>query len=103
MLGYMRVIAKVTLKQFWSHPDYVDSEGPLKAWYAEAVHAVWKNPGDVKQRYASASVLKDSRLVFNIAGNKYRLVVKVHYQARLVYVRFIGTHKQYDAIDAEVI
>jgi mRNA interferase HigB len=99
----MRVISKGTLKEFWSHPNQADSEGPLKAWYAEVVKADWKNPGDVKHQYASASVLKDSRLVFNIAGNKYRLVVKVHYQARIVFIRFIGTHKQYDEIDPEVI
>lgn len=99
----MRVISKGTLKEFWSQPNNADSEGPLQAWYAEVVKADWKNPGEVKQQYASASVLKDSRLVFNIAGNKYRLVVKVHYPASIVFVRFIGTHKQYDEIDPEVI
>jgi len=99
----MLVISKGTLKQFWSHPNHADSEGPLKAWYVEAFNADWKNPGDVKQQYASASVLKDSRLVFNIAGNKYRLVVKVNYPAGIVFVRFIGTPKQYDEIDAETI
>ena len=99
----MRVIARRTLREFWLLPDYADSEGPLKAWYSEAVNADWKNPGDVKQQYASVSVLKDSRLVFNIAGNKYRLVVRVNYEAKIVFIRFIGTHKQYDEIDAEVI
>ena len=99
----MRVIAKGTLREFWQKPEYADSEGALKAWHSEAINAKWENPADVKQHYASASVLKSGRLVFNIAGNKYRLVVQVNYGAKIIFIRFIGTHKQYDEIDAEVI
>jgi mRNA interferase HigB len=99
----MRVIAKRTLREFWQQPGYADSEGPLKAWLAEAIEANWDNPADVKQHYSSASVLKGGRLVFNIAGNKYRLVVKVNYETKIVFIRFVGTHNQYDEIDAEVI
>lgn len=97
----MRVIAKRTLRQFWeAHPD---SEGPLKAWFAEAEDAAWKSPADVKERYRNASIIKDNRVVFNIGGNKYRLVVRIDYGAALVLIRFIGTHKEYDGINAEVI
>jgi mRNA interferase HigB len=99
----MRVIAKRTLREFWQQPGYADSEGPLKAWFAEAIEANWDNPADVKQHYSSASVLKGGRLVFNIAGNKYRLVVKVNYETKIAFIRFVGTHNQYDEIDAEVI
>ncbi len=97
----MRVIAKRPLRDFWQrHPD---SEEQLKAWYSEAKYAQWRAPADVKGKYGSASILKDSRVVFNICGNKYRLIVKVNYPYQVVYIRFIGTHKQYDAIDAEAI
>jgi mRNA interferase HigB len=97
----MRVIAKRTLREFWH--KYPDSEQALKAWYAEAKHATWETPADVKAVYATASILKNSRVVFNICGNKYRLVARINYPYQIVYVRFLGTHKQYDAIDAETI
>jgi len=97
----MRVIAKRTLREFWGkHPD---AEGSLKAWFAETENASWGGPGDIKAYYRSASILRDNRAVFNICGNKYRLVVKVNYQAAIVFVRFIGTHKEYDGINAEAI
>lgn len=99
----MRVIAKRTLREFWEKPDCADAEQPLKAWYSEARNADWKKPQDIKERYRQASFLKDNRVVFNIAGNKYRLIVKINYPFGIVYVRFIGTHKQYDAIDAETV
>ena len=87
------------MREFWaSRPD---AEGPLKAWYAEAKAAGWSRPGDIKAKYRSASILKNSRVVFNIAGNKYRLVVKVNYRFGIVHIRFIGTHRQYDSINAE--
>jgi mRNA interferase HigB len=91
------------LRSFWENPTYADSEGPLKAWYAEAERAKWTSPTEIKQQYSTASVLKDGRVVFNIAGNKYRLVVHIHYASGLVYIRFIGTHKEYDSIDAQKI
>lgn len=97
----MRIIALKTLKEFWT--DAPDSEEALKAWYAEAEKATWKDPAEVKEKYRSASILKDSRVVFNICGNKYRLIVKINYSFGMVYIRFIGTHKQYDKINAETI
>jgi len=99
----MRVVAKKTLTSFWNIPQYRDAEEPLKAWYAEAKAAAWHQPTDVKDKYGSASILKDNRVVFNIAGNKYRLVVKIHYNTGVAYIRFVGTHAQYDEIDAETI
>lgn len=100
----MRVIALSTLKAFWSSsPAYSDSKEPGKAWYREALKADWANPNDVKAQFSNASVLKDGRVVFNLAGNKYRLVVWINYAYRVVYIRFIGTHRQYDQIDAQSI
>ena len=93
-----------TLKTFWeASPAHADAREPLLAWYRHAVKADWASPAAVKADFRSASVLKDGRVVFNIAGNKYRLVVWVNYPYRVVYVRFIGTHAAYDAIDAQKI
>jgi len=100
----MRVIAKRTLRRFWeTHPRGEGARAALEAWHAQAVDADWAQPADVKRQYGDASILKGSRVVFNIAGNRYRLVVKINYPYRVVYVRFIGTHPEYDAIDAETI
>jgi mRNA interferase HigB len=99
----MHVIKQKTLAEFFTQPEYRDAEGPLKAWIYEAKHAQWASPSDVKALYGSASILKDNRVVFNISGNKYRLVVKINYYSKTVFVRFIGTHREYDKIDAEVI
>jgi len=89
------------LREFWDLYD--DAEEPLKAWYHEAARADWANPHQVKAMYGNASVIGDSRIVFNIAGNKYRLIVKFNYPYRIGYIRFIGTHTDYDGIDAEEI
>ena len=99
----MHVIKRKTLIEFYNQPKYQDAKGPLEVWYYEAQHAQWALPADVKAKYGSASILKDNRIVFNIAGNKYRLVVRINYDSKTVFVRFIGTHKVYDKIDAEVI
>ncbi len=99
----MRVISKKKLTSFWNIPQYKDAEEPLKAWYAEARAASWQHPMEIKRKYRSASILKDNRVVFNIAGNKYRLVVKIHYNTGSLFIRFVGTHKEYDKIDAETI
>jgi mRNA interferase HigB len=100
----MRIIALSTLKTFWSSsPAYSDSVEPGLAWYRETLKADWASPNEVKAQFSNASTLKDGRVVFNIAGNKYRLVVWINYAYRVVYIRFIGTHKQYDAIDAQTI
>lgn len=99
----MRIIALSTLREFWEQPKYNDAEQPLKAWYDEAKKASWQTPQDIKDKYRSASFVADNRVVFNIHGNKYRLIVALKYQSGVGYVRFIGTHKQYDAIDAKTI
>ncbi len=82
---------------------YPDAEEPLQAWYREALHAKWTNPHIIKVQYRSASVLQSGRVIFNIAGNKYRLVVKINYSSGIVFIRFIGTHRQYDRIDVETV
>ena len=100
----MRIIAKRTLREFWqSHPHGREAETALRAWHATVARAHWASPADVKASWGDASILKDSRVVFNIAGNKFRLVVRINYPYRVVYVRFVGTHAEYDAIDAETI
>ena len=101
MIAAMRLIALSTLKSFWlRHPD---SEQALKAWHEEAVLASWTQPADIKALYRSASILKNRRVVFNIKGNDYRLIVAVAYRLQIVYVKFIGTHEEYDQIDAQTI
>ncbi len=100
----MRVIALSTLKSFWdANPAYLDAKEPALAWYRQVLAANWANPTGVKGDIRSASILKDGRVVFNIAGNKYRIVVWINYAYRVVYIRFIGTHAQYDRIDAQTI
>ena len=97
----MRVIALSTLREFWQgHPD---TEVPLRAWYALASRAIWRTPADIKAAYRNASFTANNRVVFNIKGNDYRLVTAVRYDHGLMYVRFIGTHRQYDKIDVESI
>ena len=97
----MRIIAKSSLKKFWERPGYADAQGPLESWYDEATQAQWASPQDVKAQYRHASICGNNRVVFNIAGNKYRLIVWINYPYRVVYIRFIGTHKQYDKVDAQ--
>jgi mRNA interferase HigB len=100
----MRVIAKRTLKQFWqSSSRYADAQGPIEAWHAETLNAAWRSPQEVKRQFRSASILKGGRVVFNIVGNKYRLVVSIDYERQTCFVKFIGTHEQYDSIDAETV
>jgi len=99
----MHVIKRKTLVEFYQQQELQDAKGALEAWYYEAKHAQWASPADIKALYRSASILKDNRVVFNIAGNKYRLIVRINYDSKTVFVRFIGTHREYDRIDAEVI
>ncbi len=97
----MRIITRQKLIACWAkHPDVADA---LKAWEKEAQHAHWQTPADIKARYRSADILPDNRIVFNIKGNRYRLVVKIHYNTGVVYIRFVGTHAEYDRINAEKI
>lgn len=97
----MRVIAKKILRKFWE--KHGDAEEQLKTWYKEASKANWTSPADIKEEYAKASTLKGGRVVFNICGNKYRLVVNINYMRGWVFIRFIGTHMDYDKIDANTI
>ncbi len=99
----MRVIAKSTLKKFWEQPAYRDAQGPLESWYEEAIKAQWSSPQAIKSQYANASICSNNRVVFNIGGNKYRLVVEMQYRAGIAWVKFIGTHAQYDKIKVESI
>ena len=100
----MRVIALRTIKQFIeSRPEYSDAREPALACYRQVLAANWSSPASVKRDIGSASILKDGRVVFNVAGNKYRIVVWINFPYRVVYIRFVGTHAQYDAIDAQTI
>jgi mRNA interferase HigB len=97
----MRIIARKALREFWrKHPD---AEGQLRAWYAAVDQADFTGPSDVKAQYGNASILKAGRVVFNICGNKYRLIARIKYEYHVVYVRFVGTHEEYDKVDAETI
>lgn len=97
----MRVIAKRTLREFWE--KHADCEEQLKSWYHEVDSAFWKSPNEIKRDYPSASILADNRVVFNIKGNNYRLIVKINYEYGLVWIRFIGTHAEYDKVNANEI
>ena len=97
----MRIISKRRLREFWE--EYPDAEHTLKAWYQAAKRADWLTPADVKAQYRSASLIGNNRVVFNIAGNKYRLVVAINYSYSAIYIRFVGTHSQYDHIDAREV
>jgi len=100
----VRVIALSRLRAFWEKsPSFADAEEPVLAWYRHVLKADWDSPAAVKAEFGHASILKDGRVVFNIAGNKYRLVVWINYGHRVVYIRFIGTHAQYDRIDAQTV
>ena len=97
----MRVIAKRVLREFWT--KHSGCEQQLKSWYREAEKSEWKNTNEIKKEYPTASILGDNRVVFNIKGNNYRLVVKINFQYQMMWVRFVGTHKEYDRIDANKI
>lgn len=96
-----RIFAKSTLREFWE--KFPDTEQYLKTWYDTAMSSDWKSPSDVKRAYANASILKNSRIVFNIKGNSYRMVTKFNYEKQWIFIRFIGSHKEYDLIDANTI
>ena len=97
----MRIIAKKTVRDFWEiHPD---SEQQLKSWYQETSKAAWEGPRQIRSAYPSASFLADNRVVFNIKGNHYRLIVKINYDYQIIWIRFVGTHAAYDKIIAKTI
>ncbi len=95
------MIAKSSLKKFWDRPGCGDALGPLHSWYDEAAKATWTSPQNIKDQYASASIGGNNRVVFNIGGNKYRLVVEMQYRADIVWVKFVSTHAEYDRTDVE--
>ena len=97
----MRIIAKGRLRDFWEL--FPDAKEPLQAWFRETSKADWDTPAKVKDQYRNASIVRDNRVVFNIKGNDYRLVVRIHYEYRFVYVRFIGSHADYDKISVEEV
>ena len=97
----MRVIKRGTLRDFWEL--HADAEQPLRAWFKEAEKANWRSPQEIKDMYRNASFVGDNRVVFNIAGNKYRLIVHFHYEFGIARIRFIGTHSEYDQVDAETV
>ncbi|WP_415890570.1 type II toxin-antitoxin system HigB family toxin [Neptuniibacter sp. SY11_33] len=100
----MRIISKKTLREFWeSDPKYLDAKGQLEAWHEEVLKSDWNTPQEVKVQFRNASILKNSRVVFNIKGNDYRLIVSINYPYRIVFIKFVGTYKQYVEIDAEAV
>lgn len=100
-MSLVRIIAKSTLRAFWAaHPD---AEEPLLAWYREVEKEDWSEPAQVKEKYRNASIVKGNRVVFNIKGNDYRLVVKINYPYRMLYRRFVGTHADYDRVNVEEV
>jgi mRNA interferase HigB len=99
----MRVVAKSSLIKFWSQPEFLDAKGALQSWFDEAIKADWKTPQAIKDQYSHASICANNRVVFNVAGNKYRLVVEVQYRAGIVWVKFVGTHARYDQINVESV
>ena len=99
----MRIISRRSLREFWGQPGKQGAESPLRAWYDEVRQARWRSPADVKAVYRSASIIGDGRVVFNVGGNRYRVVVAVKYSAQIVFIRFVGSHAEYDDIDAREV
>jgi mRNA interferase HigB len=97
----MRIISRKRLREFWE--KHTDAQQALQVWYADVKQADWQTPTDIKNVYRNASIVANNRVIFNIKGNKYRLVVVVQYQYGIVYIRFVGTHQEYDKIDAATI
>ncbi len=97
----MRIIARSTLREFWDKHSLV--EQPLKSWFKNVPTSDWAKPDDVKTDYRNASFLQGNRVCFNIGGDKFRLVVRINYHYRIVYIRFVGTHEEYDAINANTV
>ena len=97
----MRIISRKTLKDFYEQSKYSDSKSALESWHKEVLKLEWNNPNQVKEMYRSASIIGNEKVVFNIPGNKYRLIVTINYYAKIVFIKFIGTHKQYDKVNME--
>ena len=99
----MRVIAKRTIRTFWEKPGCEDAHAPLEAWHDITIKALWQSPQDIKNQFGNASICGNNRVVFNIGGNKYSLVAEIQYRVGIVWVKFIGTHAEYDKINVETI
>ena len=97
----MRILSRSTLRAFWE--THSNAEEALKAWYYEAYRATWQSPADIKAVHRNASILANNRVVFNIKGNQYRLIVSIRYDLGIIFIRFIGTHSAYDKVDAETV
>jgi mRNA interferase HigB len=97
----MRVIALRAVREFWSR--HADSEQPLRAWFHDASKATWRSPHDIKNVYRNASIINDERVVFNIKGNEYRIIVSINYKHQIVFIKFVGTHTEYDRVDAATV
>jgi mRNA interferase HigB len=98
---FMRILSRSTLRVFWeTHPD---AEEALKTWYFEASHAKWQSPVDIKTAHRNASIIANNRVVFNIKGNTYRLIVSIRYDIGIIFIRFVGTHSEYDKVDAKTV
>jgi mRNA interferase HigB len=99
----MRIIAFRTIREFYEKPEYADSEIALRSWYHDVKVAEWKNPNELKQQFRNASIVGEGRMVFNIKGNDYRLVTAIDYEFQVIFIRFVGTHQQYEKINAKTI
>lgn len=99
----MRIISRAALREFWQQPRHAHAEQALKSWYDEAKQANWRTPQQIKQLYRNASFITNNRVVFNIHGNKYRLIVAINYDFSVSYIRFVGTHNEYDKVDAATV
>ena len=97
----MRIISKKRLKDFYEQAKYLDSKSALESWHKEVLQLDWNNPNEVKRMYRSASIIGNEKVVFNNTGNKYRLIVTINYDAKIIFIKFIGTHKQYDNVNME--
>jgi mRNA interferase HigB len=97
----MRVIAKKTLRAFWEQPEHRMAEAPMQEWLRITKHAAWNSPPEVKRTFNSADPIKGNRMVFDVGGNKWRIVARIDYAHEVVFIRFVGTHKEYDDIDVE--
>ena len=99
----MHIVSRAILSAFYSKPEYADSREAIDAWFTVAQKAQWRTPADVKAQFGNASIVGNNRVVFNIKGNDYRLIVAFAYKMQWAYIKFIGTHKQYDAVDAATV
>lgn len=99
----MRIISLPSIESFYEQPIHTDAKIPVRSWHGFVLKAGWSSPADLKANFGTASILKNGRVVFNIAGNKYRLITSINYPHGIVFIKFIGTHKQYDAIDAQPV